>query len=130
MGLTSWQRDEVRKTDVTTAKNYLQGDEIEELNRIVTMWLDFAEDQARRRKKVFMNDWQSRLDEFLTFNDRRVLTNAGSVSKEDAEAHAHTEYDRFTDLRRDHKEQLGAADSMKQLEEAAKRIEGTTGDKE
>ena len=128
MGLTVWQRDEVRKTDVTTAKNYLQEDEIEELNRIVTMWLDFAEDQARRRKQVFMKDWESRLDAFLAFNDRRVLTNAGSVSKEDAETHAHTEYDRFADLRRGHKEQLGAADSMKQLEEAAKRIEGRNED--
>ena len=124
MGLTSCQKDEVRKTDVTIAKNYLQEDEIEELNRIVTMWLDFAEDQARRRKQVFMKDWENRLDEFLAFNDRRVLRAAGSVSKETAESYAHTEYDRFATLRRGHKEELGAADSIKQLEKAAKLIEG------
>ena len=81
MGLTSWARDDVRKTDVTIAKNYLNSHEITELNRIVTMWLDFAEDQATRRKQVFMQDWQTKLDEFLRFNDREVLTDAGQVSK-------------------------------------------------
>ena len=58
MGLTTWRGDEVRKTDVTVAKNYLDEKEIDELNRIVVMWLDFAEDQARRRKQVFMSDWR------------------------------------------------------------------------
>lgn len=57
MGLTSYNGDEVRKTDVTVAKNYLREDEIKELNRIVNMWLDFAEDQALRRKQVFLQDW-------------------------------------------------------------------------
>jgi len=64
MGLTSWKGDEVRKTDVSTAKNYLKEEEIDELNRIVVMWLDFAEDQAKRRKQVFMKDWEQTLDEF------------------------------------------------------------------
>ena len=126
MGLTSWQKSEVRKTDVTVAKNYLQEKEIEELNRIVSMWLDFAEDQARRRKQVFMNDWEARLDDFLSFNDRRVLNHAGKVTKDEAETHAMQEYNRFAERRREHKEQLGAADSIKMLEEAAKRIEKTT----
>ena len=57
MGLTSWKVGEVRKTDVTTAKNYLNEEEMDELNRIVVMWLDFSEDQAKRRKQVFMKDW-------------------------------------------------------------------------
>ncbi len=122
MGLTNWRKNEVRKPDVTIAKNYLREDEIEELNRIVSMWLDFAEDQARRRKQVFMRDWETRLDDFLNFNERRVLANAGTVSKEDAELHAHTEYDRFTERRREYKERIGAADSIKMLEEAAKTI--------
>lgn len=69
MGLTTWKGDVVRKTDVTIAKNYLNQDEIGELNRIVTMWLDFAEDQAQRRKQVFLKDWGARLDEFLKFNE-------------------------------------------------------------
>jgi hypothetical protein len=88
MGLLTWRGESVRKADVTVAKNYLREEEISELNRIVTMWLDFAEDQARRRKQVFLRDWESRLDEFLRFNDRSVLTNAGSVSTADAHAHA------------------------------------------
>lgn len=88
MGLTSWARDAVQKTDVTIAKNYLAGDEIVELNRIVSMWLDFAEDQATRRKQVFMRDWQSKLDDFLRFNERDVLAGAGKVSKKVADEKA------------------------------------------
>ena len=100
MGLTTWKGDVVRKTDVAIAKNYLREGEIGELNRIVVMFLDFAEDQARRRKQVFMNDWATRLDDFLRFNDRRVLDNAGGVSRESAERQAHDEYDRFQERRR------------------------------
>ena len=122
MGLTSWARDEVRKTDVTIAKNYLDGDEISELNRIVSMWLDFAEDQAIRRKQVFMQDWQSKLDEFLRFNDRDVLPDAGKVSKKMADEKAQTEYEQFATLRREAKESLGEAELMKQLEAATKLI--------
>lgn len=64
MGLTSWKTAEIRKTDIIIAKNYLSEKEIDELNRIVVMWLDFAEDQARRKKKIFIKDWQEKLDEF------------------------------------------------------------------
>lgn len=81
MGLTSFKYDEVRRTDVTIAKNYLNESEIDELNRIVSMWLDFAEDQAKRRKQVFLRDWQTKLDQFLAFNDRDVLQPSGSISK-------------------------------------------------
>jgi hypothetical protein len=122
MGLTSWARDEVRKTDVTVAKNYLAVEEISELNRIVTMWLDFAEDQATRRKQVFMRDWQSRLDEFLRFNDRDVLPDAGKVSKKTADEKAQAEYDHFAAERRETKELSGEADLMKRLEAETKRI--------
>jgi len=86
MGLTAWHGDVVRKADVTIAKNYLTRKEIEELNRIVTMWLDFAEDQARRRKQVFLKDWETKLDEFLRFNERAVLADKGRVSKKAADA--------------------------------------------
>ena len=81
MGLTTWKGEAVRKQDVTVAKNYLSEEEIRELNRIVTMWLDFAEDQARRRKQVFLKDWETKLKEFLVFNERAVLSSAGSISK-------------------------------------------------
>ena len=82
MGLTTWKSGSVQKADVTVAKNYLRESEVSELNRIVTMWLDFAEDQARRRKEVFLKDWAERLDAFLTFNERDVLTGAGCISKQ------------------------------------------------
>jgi len=122
MGLTSWKAGEVRKTDVSIAKNYLKEDEIDGLNRIVVMWLDYAEDQAKRRKQVFMKDWEWKLDEFLAFNDRKVLPGAGSVSKKDADDFAKDEYDRFAQRRREYKEAIGQEESIKQLEEAAKCI--------
>jgi len=130
MGLTSWKAGEVRKADVVIAKNYLNEQEIDELNRIVVMWLDYAEDQARRRKQVFMKDWERKLDEFLDFNDRDVLPNAGSVSKKAAEGHARQEYERFAERRREYKETLGEGESIKALEEAAKLVEKKLGDGE
>ncbi len=130
MGLTSWKGDEVRKTDVAIAKNYLKENEIDELNRIVTMWLDFAEDQARRRKQIFLKDWEQKLDEFLRFNDRQVLPDAGRVSKQAAEDHARGEYGKFAELRREYKETLGEEDYLRQLEEAAKEKRIVNSEKE
>ncbi len=125
MGLTTWKGNEPRKTDVTIAKNYLAENEIDELNRIVTMWLDFAEDQARRRKQVFMTAWESRLDDFLRFNDRQVLPNAGKISKQDADDHAFAEFAEYSSERRVEKEIASEADYIKQLEAAARdRPEG------
>jgi hypothetical protein len=99
----------------------LHSEEIEELNRIVTMWLDFAEDQAKRRKQVFMKNWEQKLDEFLRFNDRLVLLNAGTVRKQAGEEHAKAEYDKFEVRRREYKELLGEADYILQLEAAARQ---------
>lgn len=110
MGLTSFKGQEVRKADVTVAKNYLSQNEIDELNRVVSMWLDFAEDQAKRRKQVFLNDWQEKLDQFLEFNDRDVLSNAGKVSKKAAEQKALEEYDRYAEQQRRIKEAKGVED--------------------
>ena len=122
MGLTTWKGAEVRKSDVGIAKNYLKEDEITGLNRIVTMWLDFAEDQAIRRKQVFMRDWEQKLDEFLRFNDRNVLTGSGMISRQTAEEHASSEYEKFAVRRREYKESLAEADYLKQLEEAARHL--------
>lgn len=122
MGLTSWKGDAVRKGDVTVAKNYLDAAEIAELNRIVVMFLDFAEDQARRRKQVFLRDWTTRLDDFLRFNDRAVLPNAGRVTRADADRKAAEEYDAFSARRRTELEADGERDAMRQLEEAAKSL--------
>lgn len=120
MGLNTWQKDEVRKTDVLIAKNYLAETEVTELNRIVTMWLDFAEDQATRRKQVFMQDWADKLDDFLRFNDRAVLNNAGRVSKKQADAKATLEYDKFAESRRELKEVEAEKDYLSQLTNAVK----------
>ena len=122
MGLTTWKGGEVRKADVTVAKNYLNENEIDELNRIVVMWLDFAEDQVRRRKQVFMKHWRERLDEFLAFNERDVLTNTGNISMADAQEQAKSTYDQFADRRRQYKELAGREDNIKALEDTARRL--------
>lgn len=108
MGLTSYKSDEVRKADVTVAKNYLRENELKELNRIVNMWLDFAEDQALRRKQVFLQDWDTKLDQFLSFNDREVLQGAGGISKKAADEKAKEVFDVFAQKRRQLKEAEGA----------------------
>lgn len=98
MGLTSWKNapaGPVRKSDVAVAKNYLQRNELDELNRIVSMYLDYAEDQARRRKPMHMAEWVSKLDAFLQFNERNILKHAGKVSHQLAEDHAHAEFAKF-----------------------------------
>ena len=122
MGLTSWQSGGVRRTDVTVGKNYLREAEVSELNRVVTMWLDFAEDQATRRKQIFLKDWATRLDEFLRFNDRAVLPHAGKVSKEQADKRAHAEYERFAEERRAALEAQGERDGFHLLDQATKRL--------
>jgi hypothetical protein len=123
MGLTTWKSDIVRKGDVTVSKNYLREEEIAELNRIVVMFLDFAEDQARRRKQIFLQDWETRVDDFLRFNERAVLPNAGAMSREEADRHAHEEYARFEERRRLEAERTGEADVMKALEDTAREVE-------
>lgn len=122
MGLTTWKSGSVQKADVTVAKNYLKEREISELNRIVVMWLDFAEDQARRRKEVFLKDWAEKLDSFLTFNERDVLEDAGRVSREQAEAHAQVQYEQFAAKRRALLEAEGAEFQSRALEDAARAL--------
>lgn len=122
MGLTTWKGDVVRKGDVTIAKNYLNAEEIDNLNRIVVMFLDYAEDQAKRRKQVFMQDWRTKLDEFLRFNERGVLPDAGRMSREQADGLAQAEYERFAARRREALEAEGERDAIRQLEDAAKKL--------
>jgi hypothetical protein len=124
MGLTTWKGDAVRKGDVTVAKNYLAEREISELNRIVVMWLDFAEDQARRRQQVFLKDWDARLDAFLEFNERAVLHGKGAVTKAEADALADAEYDAFAERRRALIEAEGERSQRDALETAAKQLPG------
>lgn len=123
MGLTTWKGDVVRKGDVTIAKNYLRENEIAELNRIVVMFLDFAEDQATRRRQFFLQDWRTRLDDFLRFNEREVLPDAGTMTRTDADRRAYEEYSRFEERRRLNAEDAGEAEAIEQLEQMAKRGE-------
>lgn len=122
MGLTTWKAGVVRKGDVTVAKNYLDADEIEHLNRLVGMFLDFAEDQAKRRKQVFMRDWREKLDQFLAFNERDVLTHAGKVSRDAADSHAIEEYGKFERKRREQADAEAERDTMRALEDLAKEL--------
>ncbi len=121
LGLTSFKGDEVRKTDVVVAKNYLEESEIKELNRIVNMWLDFAEDQAQRRKQIFLQDWADKLDQFLEFNSREVLEGKGRVSKKLADEKAKDEFEKFADKRRRLREQEGAKINIQTLRDLLKK---------
>ncbi|MCO4100154.1 MAG: virulence RhuM family protein [Gemmatimonas sp.] len=122
MGLTAFEGTQVRRRDVTVAKNYLLEPEITELNRIVTMFLDFAEDQAARRKQIFLRDWEQRLDDFLRFNERAVLTDGGTVSRVEADQRAAAAYDVFDARRRAELEAAVERDTMAELERAAKAL--------
>src|SRR5690625_3722682 len=93
MGLTSWKGARIRKSDVTVAKNYLKETELKELNRIVTMYLDYAEMQAERRQVMYMVDWMKQLDAFLEFNEQDILNHPGKVSREVAEKLAIEQYE-------------------------------------
>jgi len=95
MGLTSWQGSRPRKTDTEVAKNYLAADELDTLNRIVTLYLDFAELQAANRRAMTMADWIRKLDDFLRVSERDVLAHAGKVSSDAALKKAHLEYEKY-----------------------------------
>lgn len=98
MGLTSWENapgGKIIKTDVVVAKNYLSQEELESLRRIVNAYLDLAEDRARRKIPMTMEDWAKRLDAFLEFTERDILKDAGKVSAEMAKAHAESEFEKY-----------------------------------
>ncbi len=98
MGLTSWKNSpdgKIRKSDVSIAKNYLSEKELKPLNRFVTMYLDYAEDQAEQGIVMTMKDWAEKLNAFLQFNQKDILQNAGKVSAAIAKAFAEKEYDRY-----------------------------------
>lgn len=123
MGLTSWSGTVVRKRDVTTAKNYLQTAEISELDRIVTMYLDYAEDQAKRRQTMTMHDWEERLDAFLSFNERELLTHSGKVRAKVAKALAEERYDAFDAERRRREALVADEEDARALRELEQKME-------
>lgn len=95
MGLTNWRGSKVRKSDIVIAKNYLKEDELKALNNLVEQYLVFAEGQAMRRITMNMKDWVTKLDGFLSLNDRDILNNAGIVSHELAKEMVEGEYKKF-----------------------------------
>lgn len=128
MALTNWTGDRVRKSDAVVSKNYLGMEELDQLNRLVTMFLDFAEDRAVRRIETRMTDWIAQTDRFLGFNERSVLTGPGRVSHEQMEATIGERYAAF-DARRRAVEALAAEqeadEDLKQLQAEAKRLAST-----
>lgn len=95
MGLTSWTGALPKRTDAEIAKNYLSSDELDTLNRIVSLYLDFAELQAKSHKPMYMKDWIQKLDDFLKLSGKELLSHAGKISAELAKQKADTEYDKF-----------------------------------
>jgi len=125
MGLTSWSGSRLSKSDIEIAKNYLNQEELEILNRIVTIYLDFAELQALDRKPMYMSDWIVKLDEFLKLSNRELLDHAGTVSHEQAIEKANAEYEKYHALHIDdaspvERHFLEAVKEVKQLEKDSK----------
>ncbi|MEG1300690.1 MAG: RhuM family protein, partial [Erysipelotrichaceae bacterium] len=122
MGLTSWEaapNGKVVKLDVSIAKNYLSEKEMSYMERIVSLYLDYAELQAERQIPMSMEDWAKRLDGFLEFNGNEILMNAGKISAEQAKLHAETEFEKYRVIQ----DKLFLSDYdkfMKELEESTK----------
>ena len=98
MGLTTWENapdGKIVKTDVSIAKNYLKADELESMGRIVSAFLDLAEDRAKRHIPMTMEDWATRIDKFLDSDDRPILDGSGTVSAEIAKAFAESEFEKY-----------------------------------
>lgn len=128
MGLTSFSGSKPRSTDVTVAKNYLNENEIDLLNRIVSMYLDFAEMQAKRRRPMYMKDWIEKLDDFLRLGEHEILTHAGKISHEAALEKANAEYEKYMERTKNELSQV-EKDFLKEIDKTAKLIEGKRGKK-
>ncbi len=100
MGLKSFQGEKVLKRDIYTAKNYLNENEIKELDRFVVMFLDYAENQTLRKKQIRVDDWKNNVDKFIEFNEYDILQGNGSVSKKEADKIAEKKYKKFDEQRK------------------------------
>ena len=128
MGLTSFSGDKIRKSDIGTAKNYLTDKEIESLNYIVSIYLDFAESSAKRFKVMYMKDWIKKLDDFLRLDERNILEHAGKISHEKAFEKANIEYEKYCEKQ---KNNLSAVEEhyLNQIECINKEINSNKNDK-
>jgi hypothetical protein len=120
MGLTSWKdapNGKIQKFDVSVAKNYLSENEMQQLQRLVSAYLDLAEDMALRQIPMTMEDWETRLNRFIEATDRAVLQDAGKVTAEIAKAHAETEFEKYRVIQ----DQLFESDFDKQLKKLTQK---------
>ena len=116
MNLTNWSGSRVRKQDVIIAKNYLQQNEIKELDRLVSMFLDYAENQAQRRRQLSMSDWKEKVDGFLNFNEYNVLQGKGKITRKQANEIAKKRYLEFDEARKKQEALEADAEDLKELE--------------
>jgi hypothetical protein len=114
MGLTYWPGEQIKREDVTVAKNYLEANELDQLNRIVNQYLEFAELQAMNRKPMHMSEWQAKLHGFLTLNDREILLHKGKVSHEQAEKYALEQFKLY--------QKMIADNTVDELDKAIKKL--------
>jgi hypothetical protein len=121
LGLTNFKGDKPNKQEIEVAKNYLNKEELDVLNRMVTAYLELAELQALNRKPMYMKDWINRLDDFLTMTGSEILTNAGSISHQKALDKAHKEYEKYKEQT---KNELSKAekDFIKQMDTTARKL--------
>jgi len=122
MNLLSFKGDRVRKADVVVAKNYLDAEELEQLNRLVGMFLDFAELRAEQRKHLQLADWRQYIDSFMAFNEQPLLRTAGNVSHEQMKQVAHERYEQFDQQRRSAEALAADAQELAALERLEKRL--------
>lgn len=122
MALTSWKGGRVRKADVTVAKNYLNADELDQLNRVVSMFLDFAELRAMQRKGLRMADWRAYVDSFMAFNEQAVLQGPGRMSHQAMSNIVHERYEQFDAARRKAEALEADRAELQELEQVEKQL--------
>ena len=122
MALTAWKAGRVRKSDVIVAKHYLNADEIDHFNRIVTLFLDFAELRTEKRKDLRMADWRQYVDSFIDFNESPLLKGAGSMSHDTMVKIVHERYEQFDAQRRGAEALEADAQDLKELEQAERQL--------
>jgi hypothetical protein len=122
MALTNWKAERVRKSDVIVAKNYLNADEIDHLHRIVTLFLDFAELRAEKRKDLRMADWRAYVDTFIEFNESPLLKGTGRMSRDTMVKIAHERYEEFDAKRRGAEALAADSQDIKELEIAEHQL--------
>jgi len=122
MALMAWSGSRVRKQDVIVAKNYLNADEIDTLNRLVVIFLEQAELRVKQRQDLSLDFWRDNVDKMLAFNDKPILQGAGSVSHKQMERIAHERYEAFDQQRREREREQAEADDLKEIEQIERDI--------